>query len=64
MVWETGAAVWQPLSGMYLKAPATEKHWKCIAEDFEQEWDLPHVVGAADVEHIAIDCPQYGGSLH
>ena len=64
IVRETCAAIWQVLSGTYLKAPATEEHWKSIAEDFEQEWDLPHAVGAVDGKHIAIYCPQYGGSQY
>ena len=42
------------LAKKYLPTPSTEEAWKEIAEEFENEWNLPHVIGALDGKHIAI----------
>ena len=36
------------LSKSYLKFPTTEQEWKQISDEFMEQWDLPHVLGALD----------------
>ena len=59
---ETCAAIWTALKDTYLKSPEKMEEWKQIAEQFEDEWDFPHCLGAVDGKHICIDCPKNGGS--
>ena len=55
-------AIYDVLSPIYLKPPASVDEWKCISNDFETLWDMPHVIGAIDGKHIPIDCPKGTGS--
>ena len=55
-------ALYEALSPIYLRPPATEAEWRSISDDFEKIWDLPHCVGALDGKHVAIDCPKKSGS--
>jgi len=32
----------------------TKRQWLKVAEDFERRWDFPHVIGAVDGKHIAV----------
>ena len=54
--------IYDVLSPIYMQAPSTENEWRHIADDFEQQWDLPHCIGAIDGKHIGIDCPKQSGS--
>ena len=56
------AAIWTALKNDYLKTPSTPAEWKQVAEEFEREWNLPHVIGALDGKHITIQNPKMGGS--
>ena len=42
--------------------PRTQAQWKRIASDYERKWNSPHTIGAIDGKHIAIRCPNKGGS--
>ena len=64
LVKEVCNALWQTLSPTYLKTPETEDEWEAIAADFFEEWDLPHVLGALDGKHVAMECPKHGGSQY
>ena len=55
-------AIYQVLSPLYLKPPTTIEEWKKISEDFEDIWNMPHVIGALDGKHIAMDCPKNSGT--
>ena len=55
-------AIYEILSPTYLKPPATADDWQKIADDFETMWNLPHVIGAIDGKHIAMDCPKKSGT--
>ena len=52
------------LSPIYLRPPSTEEEWKQLSEEFSQLWNMPHVIGAIDGKHIAMDCPKNTGSLY
>lgn len=32
--------------------------------DFKEQWDFPHILGALDGKHVAIECPKLCGSLY
>lgn len=62
IVREGCAALWKALQPTYLQTPTTAEAWKEVANEFYQMWDLPHVIGALDGKHIAIECPSNAGS--
>lgn len=49
---ETCEAIYDTLSPIYLKAPNSPEEWESIAKEFQEKWNLPHVVGAIDDKHI------------
>lgn len=58
---EVCEAIYDLLAPIYMRPPSTSEEWKLIAEDFENLWNMPHVIGAIDGKHIAIDCPKNSG---
>ena len=42
------------LSPIYLKSPKTEVEWKKLTNDFQELWNLPHIIGAIDGKHITM----------
>ena len=62
---ETCKAIYEVLSPIYLRSPTSAEEWLSIAKAFEEQWNLPHVVGAIDGKHIRIQCPaEYGTLFH
>eukprot|EP00112_Aurelia_sp_Birch-Aquarium-sp1_P024049 Seg7421.1 transcript_id=Seg7421.1/GoldUCD/mRNA.D3Y31 product="Protein ANTAGONIST OF LIKE HETEROCHROMATIN PROTEIN 1" protein_id=Seg7421.1/GoldUCD/D3Y31 len=59
---EVCEAIYDLLAPIYMRPPSTSEEWKLIAEDFENLWNMPHVIGAIDGKHIAIDCPKNSGT--
>lgn len=64
IVAETSEAIYKVLSEKYMRPPTTVEEWQAIAEQFEEKWNLPHVVGAIDGKHIRVQCPKNSGSLY
>ena len=64
IVSETCEALGQVLQPIYMFAPENEKQWKMIAQDFEDVWQFPHVIGAIDGKHILIEAPAKSGTLY
>ena len=64
IVSETYKAIADVLTPKYVNAPKTPSEWKRIAVDFEDLWQMPHVVGAIDGKHIAIEAPASTGTLY
>ena len=60
---ETCDALYTVLAETYLHPPTTQNDWKEVAKHFEEIWNLPHVVGALDGNHIRIQCPPETGTL-
>ena len=54
--------IYNTLKSEYLKFPESEEDWLKIATGFEEKWQLPHCVGAADGKHIRIIHPPKSGS--
>jgi hypothetical protein len=47
-----------------MSCPTTPDTLREIAEQFGSRWNFYHVLGALDGKHVAIKCPQNGGSLY
>ena len=45
---ETCKVITEILKVDYLKAPSSQSDWLGIAQDFEEMWDMPNVIGALD----------------
>ena len=61
---ETSRAIYSVLSEKYMRAPSTSEEWKAIASDFEEKWNMPHVIGAIDGKHVRLKCPKNTGSYY
>ena len=57
---DTCVAICNTLALTYLCAPRTEEDWLKIPRDFEELWNLPHVIVALDGKHIR--CVRPGGT--
>lgn len=60
---EVCQAIYDALKEEYLHFPDKEEEWLAIADSFEEKWQLPHCVGAADGKHVRILHPQNSGSV-
>ena len=58
----TLTAIWDSLSPLYLKMPTTVEEWQQISDEFYEDWNMPHVIGALDGKHVCMECPSYAGS--
>ena len=61
---ETCAAIHQVLAPICMRPPTSAEEWTKISEDFQEIWDMPHVIGAMDGKHIQIEAPNRSGSLY
>lgn len=46
----------------FFQIPTFEKDWLEIAQEFEDKWDFPHVIGAMDGKHVMIQAPVNSGT--
>ena len=63
IVSETCDAIYSVLSPQYLSPPSKDG-WLIIAQEFEEVWNLPNVIGALDGKHIRITCPLKTGTQY
>ena len=61
---ETCSAIYDQLKETYMHTPKSEKDWLKIASEFEELWNMPHVIGAIDGKHIRIQCPTFTGTQY
>ena len=61
---EISEAIVQVLRQVYMTPPETEERWKNITQEFGELWQFPHVVGAIDGKHVAIEAPVKSGTLY
>ena len=47
-----------------MQPPTSEQEWKRIAAGFETDWNFPNCLGALDGKHVAMECPNGGGSTY
>lgn len=62
IVREVCGALWLALQKKYMPEPSTKQEWDVISQEYEEEWDFPHALGAVDGKHIEIECPPGEGS--
>ena len=63
IVRETCDAIYEVLVEQYLCPPSSPADCIALAKSFEEQWYLPHVVGALDGKHIRIQCLEDTGTL-
>ena len=62
---KTCDAIFEKLAPIYLTTPSCEEEWLKLANDFEELWNFPNMIGALDCKHIRIQCPAGTGTkLH
>ena len=61
---ETCDALHQVFFPLYVKPLSTNNDWKAIFQDFEELWNLPHVIEVIDGKHVRIKCPKNSGTLY
>ena len=64
IVRETCKVIYDGLAPTYLKAPSLADDWLAISKEFEEVWNMPHVIGAIDGKHVRIQCPKKSGTLY
>ena len=52
------------LAPTYLRPPSMEEEWKQIISEFLELWNMPHVIGAIDGKHVAMECTKNTGSIY
>lgn len=63
IIGETCIAIHSVLVGKYFNVPESPEQWRKIANDFEELWNFPHVIGDIDGKHVRIQAPNKSGSL-
>lgn len=59
IIGETCKAIWDCLWHDVLPFPLKEEDWLKIAQDFEEQWDFHHCIGAIDGKHVVIQVCKY-----
>ena len=60
---ETCKAIWDELINKgYLDHPNSEHDWLKVAQEFEDRWNFPNALGAADGKHVVMQAPACSGS--
>ena len=59
---ETCNAIYHCWKDTYLSKPKTEEDWLRIALQFEEKWNMPHVIATIDGKHIRMESPKLTGS--
>ena len=47
-----------------IPTPTTPEAWRTVTEGLRDSWQIPHCIGALDGKHVAINCPDKGGSVY
>ena len=51
---ETCRAIYNVVVSIYVNTPSSQEDWLAISQQFEDRWNLPHIVVALDGKHIRI----------
>lgn len=60
---DTCKIIWKILHPLYVSPPELEDYVK-ISNEFWNQWNMPHCLGAIDGKYINIECPPNSGSLY
>ena len=58
IIYQTCNAIWIALHQHYLRFPASQEEWKCIANGFKNEWNFPTCLGALDGNILLLNVPK------
>ena len=58
IIYERCEIIYQVLSEKYLRSPRSPEERKTIAQQFEDTWNMPHIIRVVDGKHIPIKCPK------
>ena len=58
---EVCVALYTVLVTHYLLPPSTVEDWKLISSEFLELWNMPHVIGAIDGKHVAMNAQKILG---
>ncbi|XP_063623699.1 uncharacterized protein LOC134805527 [Cydia splendana] len=61
---DVSRCIWNNLSAVYMRLPASVDEWKQIADGFNKRANFPHCLGAADGKHVRLKKPQNSGSMY
>ena len=61
---ETYEKLWEVLTSFYVRAPNTVLQWKKMSKKIIDILDMPHCIGALDVQHIVVEYTGNSGSLY
>ena len=61
---ETCKAIYTVLKDPYLTPPDSKEEWLEIFKNFEEVWNMPHVIECIDGKHIRVECPKLSGTLY
>ena len=64
IVSETSKTIYSVLKGPYMSPPESETEWLEISKQFQEVWNMPHVLGCIDGKHIRVECPKFSGTLY
>jgi hypothetical protein len=64
IVKEVAEAIVAEFGEEHLAPPTTPDEWKEVANKFQTKWNFPHVLGALDGKHVAIEKPRKSGSKY
>lgn len=59
---EVCEAIYKVLKEDHFNCPKSPEEWLAIAKVFEERWQLPNCIGAADGKHVRILHPKHSGS--
>ena len=51
---KTCKAIYDAIVAKYVNTPSSQKDWLAISQQFEDRWNIPHILGALDGKHIRI----------
>ena len=57
-------AIYTVLKDPYLTPPDSKEEWLEIFKNFEEVWNMPHVIECIDGKHIRVECPKLSGTLY
>lgn len=58
IIMDTCDEIFESPAGQYVHLPSSTEKWENITCDFQETWNLPHIVVIIDDKHIRVQCPE------